>query len=386
MSLAKLARGFALATAGASALYAFSTRRRPEKTMLMADAATSRENDPASRTLIAAAITGTTAAADPPPAPKPPSRLERRFRLRADETVADGLRRAARGQLADSSDAMAGASGVGELGQAVHGTRKSIKRVRAALRLSREAIGEDAYRRENAQLRTIAGRLAGARDALVLIETLDALEQRHGDELAPQATQTLRLRLQDDHRRAITELADDGALAVTTRQALEEAHARTALWSLQTDGFAAIKPGLRRAYGRGRKRMRAAREQPSAENLHAARKRVKDLWHVAELLREAHPKRMRRLARDAHALAGVLGDHHDLSVLRDYVEAAPQLFSDMEARDTLLTAIDRRREVLQRRALKLGHRLYRRPAKRFVKGVARGWDKRVGTPPRALSR
>ena len=83
-------------------------------------------------------------------------------------------------------------------------------------------------------------------------------------------------------------------------------------------------------------------------------------------------------ARDAHALSSVIGDHHDLSVLRQYVEANPQLFSDMASRAALLTVLDRRRDKLQRRALKLGRRLYEQPPKRFAKAVERGWRKRVG--------
>ena len=332
-----------------------------------------------SRTLIAAATTATTVAGDPPPAPRPTSREERAFRLRAGETVADGIRRAAGGQLADSSEALAGVVHREELGEAIHGTRKSVKRMRAALRLSRDTIGAATYEHENAALRTIAGRLSGARDAQVLIETLRALEQRAGDELSPQTTQRLHARLEDDHTREIAAMADDGDLAVATRRALEEARARTEQWSFEKPGFGAVKPGLRRVYGRGRKGLRAACEDPTAENLHEVRKRVKDLWHASELLHAAHPKRMKRLARDLHELSGLLGDHHDLSVLRDYAEVNPQLFTDMTARATLLAVLDRRSDALQRRALKLGRQLYKRPPKRFVKDVARGWDKRVGS-------
>jgi CHAD domain-containing protein len=364
---AKAAGGFALATAAASALYAFRTGRREDKMIRMTDAATADRPSAPPPAIV------------PPPTPAPPDGKARRFRLRAGETVSDGIRRAARGQLADSADALAGATGAAELGTAVHETRKSIKRVRAALRLSRDAIGEDVYQRENAHLRETAGRLSGARDAQVLIETLDALEQRFAGDLAPRATETLRLRLEDDHRRAVSGLADDGELALTTRRALAAQDASVAGWSFRADDFTAVKPGLKRAYGRGRKRMRLARKESTAEHLHDARKRVKDLWHAAELLRAAHPKRMERLAGDAHELAGLLGDHHDLSVLRAYVQDGPQLFSDMESRDALLSAIDRRSDVLERRALKRGKRLYKRPAKRFVKDIARGWDKRVGS-------
>ncbi len=339
---------------------------------------TNSSNLPAARTMIDAAATGAAAADDPPPAPPAPDSKQRRFRLRKAEAVSDGIRRAAGGQLADSSAAFATASGRDELGEAVHGTRKSIKRARAALALSRDAIGEQTYRRESDALRAIAGPLSGARDAQVMSKTLRALEERFPDELSPQMTQRLHARLEDEWVREMGTLSDDGDLAAASAQSLGEARARTARWDFDKDGFDAVEPGLKRAYRRGRKRLRAACDEPSAENLHDTRKRVKDLEHAAELLRPAHPKRMKRLAKDAHALAGLLGDRNDLAVLRDYAESNPQLFSDMSAREALLAAIDRRAETLQRRALKRGRTLYRRSPKRFVRDIARGWDKRVG--------
>ncbi len=305
---------------------------------------------------------------------------DHRLRLHSDETVTDGIRRAAGEELADSSAALASASGRDELGASVHATRTSIKRIRAALRLARAAIGEQTYRQESDALRAVARRLSGARDAQVMIETLRALEQRFPDELAPQLTQRLHERLDDERVREIDTLDGTGDLADATRRSLEDARARSARWSFEADGFDALKPGLERLYGRGRTRLRAACEEPSADNLHETRKRVKDLWHAAQLLRAAHPKRMKRLAEDAHAVANLLGDRHDLDVLRDYAQASPQLFADMAARGTLLAAIDRRADTLQRRALAAGRKLYRRSPKRFAEDVARGWHKRVGAP------
>jgi CHAD domain-containing protein len=345
---------------------------------------TSQDTDPSARTLVGAAAAGATAAAHPPAAPKPVTGAQRKFRLRADETVPDGMRRVARGRLAESTDALAGVTTAG-LGEAVHASRKNIKRVRAALRLSRDAIGEDVYDRENTHLRMIAGQLAGARDARVLVETLTALEERFADELPRGATVALRARLQDDHERAAAAMAEEGDLAERAAQALGEVRTRTAQWSFARDDFGALKPGLRRIYRRGRKQLRAARKEASAENLHDCRKRVKDLWHATQILRPAHPKRMKRLARDAHELADLLGDHHDLSVLRDYVEVHPQLFTGAAPRDALLAVLDRRRDTLRRKALKRGRRLYKRSPKRFVGAVEHGWRKRVGAPQRSLA-
>ena len=327
------------------------------------------------RTLIGAAASGTTAAADPPPAPAPPE--PRRFRLIAGEAIPEGIRRVARSELAGAANELA-VAGDDDLGSAVHSARKGVKRVRAALRLSRDAIDERIYVRENTELRTIAGRLSAARDAQVLLETLAGLEARHAADLPPDATAELRARLNDEHRRALDALAAED-VAATTTHALSEAGARTADWTFEHDDFAALEPSLRRIYKRGRARLRTARAEPSAENLHDCRKRVKDLWHVAQLLQPAGPKRMKRLARRAHELADLLGDHHDLSVLRDYVEVHPHHFADAPTRDALLAVIDRRRGKLARRALKLGRRVYEPSPKKFTATVRRGWRGRAET-------
>jgi len=83
------------------------------------------------------------------------------------------------------------------------------------------------------------------------------------------------------------------------------------------------------------------------------------------------------LSRRAHELADLLGDHHDLSVVRAYVEVHPHHFEDAPTRDAPLAVIDRRREVLCRRALKLGRGVYKRSPKRFAAGVERGWRTRA---------
>ncbi len=334
---------------------------------------------PSSRTLIGAAAAGTIAAADPPPPPAPPDPGRRCYRLQPGETIPDGIRRAAGAQLAEAADDFAAVSAA-ELEAAVHATRKRIKRVRAALRLSRSAIGEHTYAPEKRQLQAISGQLSSARDARVLLETLTALEERCADALPERGTIELRARLRDEHERTLEALLAEG-LDQTTAQALGEAHVRTTQWTFDGDDFRTIKPELRRIYSRGRRLLREARSEPDAEHLHDCRKRAKDLWHAAQLLRAAHPKRMKRLSRRAHKLADLLGDHHDLSVLRDYVEVHPHHFEDMASRDALLLTIDRRRDALGRRALKVGRGVYKRSPKKFVNRVERGWRKRVGPQP-----
>ena len=313
-----------------------------------------------------------------------PGGPDRTYRLHADEYVPDGIRRIAGGQLLSAREDLDGASKQ-TLGDAVHETRKRLKRLRACLRLSRDALGDGTYDRENTIFRMAGRRLSAARDAEVLVETLDGLRERFAAELAPAATDALRARLHDEHERAMDGLRDDEAAIDATLAELDAARTRAAGWTLDADGFAAVRPGLGRIYRRGRKRMRAATREPTTENLHEARKRVKDLWHATQIVRPAAPKKLKRLSKRAHHLADLLGDDHDLAVLRDYVVRNPQCFGDEASMRALLAVLDRRREALQRDALTLGRRLYEPPPKRFVGRIERGWRKRAATRPRPLA-
>jgi hypothetical protein len=295
----------------------------------------------------------------------------RAYRLHDGEFVPDGVRRIARGQLDNAIEWLDGAAHGQQLGDAVHETRKGLKRLRTSLRVARPAIGDETYRRENAAFRNTGRRLSGARDARVLIETLDALTSRFGGEISPGTTARLRAELEQDHDRAEAALRDGPEVAAALEE-LKLARERTAGWTFEEHGFDALGPGVRRLYRRGRRSMRAAAKEPGGdERLHEWRKRVKDLWHASQLLR------MKRFAKRAHRLSDRLGDDHDLAVLREYVNAHPHYFEDDAQRLALSAAIDRRREQLQQDAFQLGAKVYEQPPKKFVRSIERRWRKRA---------
>jgi CHAD domain-containing protein len=307
----------------------------------------------------------------------------RAYKLARTEFVPDGMRRIARGQLDDGIEELAGQPNR-KLDEAVHETRKRLKRLRASLRLSRAAIGDGTYRRENTAFREMGRRLSGPRDAMVLIETLDGLTDRFGEELPAEAMGALRDELQQSHKRALAKLRRSKATIEAVRGELEEARTRSAAWTYDSDGFDALRPGLERIYRRGRRSMRAAAQDPSNENFHEWRKRAKDLWHAVQIVRPAAPKRMKRLAKDAHRLSDLLGDDHDLGVLRGQVLLSHAIAQE-DARQALIAAIDRRRSSLQRRAFKLGAQIYGPAPKVFGRSVERSWRKRAAKRPEPVA-
>jgi CHAD domain-containing protein len=291
---------------------------------------------------------------------------ERAYRLDKGEPVPDGMRRIARGQLDEGIEELEGQPNR-KLDEGVHETRKRLKRLRAALRLERFAVGDETYRRENAIFRDLGKRLSAPRDARVLIETLDALSQRFGDELPADRIGPLRNQLVQRHKRAVAKLRRDRATLDGVRAQLEEARVRSASRTYDSDGFDALRPGLKRIYGRGRSSMQAAADERTDEHLHEWRKRAKDLWHALQIVRPADPKRMKARAKRARRLSDLLGDDHDLAVLRERVTAADPAVIQEPERTALLSVIDRRRAELQRDALELGARVYGPRPKRFAR-------------------
>jgi CHAD domain-containing protein len=283
---------------------------------------------------------------------------ERKFRLRSEEPPAAGLRRIARGQVDLAADHLTGREG-GDSEERVHEARKAFKRLRTTARLARDGLGRDVRRRENRTWRDAGRRLAGPRDAAVKLETLDALTERYSSEVPDGAFAGLRDGLAASHEAARAELEDspdpEAVLGV-----LEAGRERVAGWTFAGDPDF-LSAGLRRIYRRGRRAYLEARKNPTTERLHEWRKRVKDLWHAAQILRPADPKRLRPLARDAHGLSDLLGDDHDLAVLRaEALRGRREYFVDSAERDALTALIDRRRAELRRAALDLGAKVYAR--------------------------
>jgi CHAD domain-containing protein len=75
------------------------------------------------------------------------------------------------------------------------------------------------------------------------------------------------------------------------------------------------------SYRRGRQAFTRARGTREMEDLHAWRKRVKDLWYHERLLASTCGPTVRGHAKDLDRLSDLLGDDHDLAVLRQ--EPAP---------------------------------------------------------------
>jgi CHAD domain-containing protein len=290
------------------------------------------------------------------------------YRLLKDEPVGPGVRRVLKAQVDDAVAQLRGEAG-NEPAEAIHEARKDMKKIRSALRLVRDAIGDDAWQRENDHYRGVARKLSAHRDAEILVESLDGLRERFGP-AARERTETLRKQLEEENRAA----HDDGTIERTMAGAAAELIAlRSSLdeLDLDGDGWKLIAPGIHRSYRRGRKRLRSVEEEASVTNLHELRKRAKDLWYQLRLIREADRPMIGALADHAHDLCDHLGDDHDLALLREEAQRRRDAFSSPADQRHLLHEIDQRRGELQFAAISLGDRIYSDKPKKFTARLAK---------------
>ncbi|HEV2982075.1 MAG TPA: CHAD domain-containing protein, partial [Solirubrobacteraceae bacterium] len=221
-------------------------------------------------------------------------RRERGFALLAGEPALVGLRRMFIGQLDLTIELLAGENGATPAAEAVHETRKALKRMRTLLRLLEDELGEQAAQREQVLLREAGRKLAGARDSEVLVATLEALMQEHPRRLEHRpGVKRLHARLLAERERATTELLGDQVTRAEVLSDLRQARAGMQAWQPEAKaGMSGLERGYRQLYARGRRRYeRAAGERGErAVAMHRWRKSVKDLRYAAEALSRLDPQ------------------------------------------------------------------------------------------------
>jgi CHAD domain-containing protein len=297
----------------------------------------------------------------------------RAYRIRRDEKAADAVRRIVAGRLDDALEQL-GERLEDHVADAIHEARKDLKKARSILRMVRHRLDDDVYLRETTRLREAGRALAVSRDAEAKVGTVEALEERFGDEL-PTGIEALRRELEAERDELVAAQADPSSeLRIAARGASDAiAATRKSIdsWSFSKAGWKLVGPGIERSYRRGRNRFRDVRRDPTPENIHEWRKRVKDLWYDLRLLRDSWPDVMSRAGDEAHELSDLLGDHHDLTVLAEDIPDR-DAFADDEV-TAIMGAIEGRQEELLEAAVPVGECLYAESPKSFGKRMHAYW-------------
>ena len=259
--------------------------------------------------------------------------------------------------------------------EAIHEARKSLKRLRALVRLVRGELGDEVYRRHNECMRDAARELAGLRDAAALREALEELLAWLGTRAPKSRFESVETWLATRHASHFDGSGDQlERLTSDVRRRLQVLDAEVDDWPRQHDGWKTLSAGLRRVFQGGRKEYAEMLWHPTDEALHCWRKRVKYLRYHHQRLQPIWPEIMDAAIDQADELGELLGKDHDLAIL---AEAAASGGRDAAPPSTI-RALNRRsgerRMELQSRCRVLGQRIYVERPKDFVRRLHGYWE------------
>jgi CHAD domain-containing protein len=293
------------------------------------------------------------------------------YRLQLAEHVSQGIKRIVREEI-DVAVRHLTAAERASRDEGIHEARKSVKKIRGALRLVQPEMGE-IYSLENALFRDIGRHLSQFRDAGAVIETFDELRKKYRDDLdgrslAPMRRSLVARKAQAEKHANIAQVLSGMA------GALSRSAARVSAWPLSKDGFPAIATGLEDTFRRGQKAMARARKHPRPENYHEWRKRVKEHWYHIRLLEDLWNHGIETYEKNLKGLEASLGDDHNLVVLQEKVLAEPAFYGTKLEMRLFVGTVDKYHRDLRGKALETGEGIYKEKPGRFTRRVRRLWD------------
>src|SRR6266568_7795791 len=189
------------------------------------------------------------------------------FRLKLREPLSGGLKRVFREQIQSALELCRHPAK--QRGVTVHEVRKHLKKLRAALRLTKNEMGKNRWASEDRCLREIGRLVSDLRDAHVRLQTLiqlrDDADQQFAriEELLSMERESFSAAFSGWQKRAIPKL--------------ERAGERLSKWPLADITWKEICGTVGKIYKRGQRGLAKTIKKPQPENFHAWRKRVKDL-------------------------------------------------------------------------------------------------------------
>ena len=285
------------------------------------------------------------------------------------EPLAANLSRIA-GELIEQALALI-AHPIGEPEENTREIRTTIKRLRALLLLIRPALTDRCYGRESGRLRNAARRVALSRDLAIARKTIIVLAKRatgKRDRAAfaqvlkgfPKRVDRL---TRTNHRKAVRRIA---AALRNSRKSItrlcRDVHERDV-----------IGQGLKEVYRAGRKRMKQAFAREDTASLHRWRTRVKNLYHLLQMLLPVWPGRLRKTVACLKRLHRKLGDDHDLAVVISVLRDAPERFGGARSIERVIRCLNDRSRQLRKASRKLGKEIFRQPPRRFIAEFENRW-------------
>ena len=291
------------------------------------------------------------------------------LRLKRDAPIAAEVRRLVLQQL-EAAISELRVVGDPASDEATHDARRRVKKIRAVIRLVQPDLDKTS-RAFDRELKDVSRMLAPVADGQGIIETLDQLAHRYRKLLPARAVRSIRAGLRERSARIDHDANNRGRIQIAAETLRgERRHVKD--WAIRGDGFQAIAPGLEESYRRARDGMILAWSKPKANHYHSWRRYVKDHWFHVRLLEDNCGNHLLSYQRRIEALDGILGEYHNLVILREVLVSDGYTSHRETAR--CLGVVSRYQRLLRRHAESIGIRIYGEKPHRYLRRVERLWQ------------
>jgi len=285
-----------------------------------------------------------------------------KYCLGKDEPACDGIVRINRALCNRARQLIAADSG--RTDSTVFALRKTLKKLRAILRIARPAIGDKSFRVPDRLLRAYGRRLGGLRDSAVLIDTLDTLLAQFVPYLDESALRPARDVLRCRHQVALEDFLQRGD---ERSPALDFGAIEHRIDRLDLHGFTRpmLLEGIRKTYRRCRVGLRKLHGEPCTRYSHDLRRRVKYAWNQLRLLRKCRSGIFKPFIAELGRLGDLLGEDSDISMLVETLQRHPEICCNRVRTEFIIALAEKRRIALLTESLRLADRLFVETPERF---------------------
>jgi CHAD domain-containing protein len=294
--------------------------------------------------------------------------------------VSEAVRRVALGELDLANFALATPP---DRHTGVHSARKCLKRLRSLLLLIRPGVPEPVFSSVFERLAAVARGLAPARDANALLDAIDKLERDEESFAASTPIRSLRGWL--EKRRDVAARNLEQSAASDAMRGLRELKPALAGLSVYPDDFSPLSRGLRQCYRSTRKSFRHAFATRSDDEFHEWRKGVQHHWRQMQLLVPCAAAELPGRADSARALSQLLGDDHDIAMLRRLVSTPTMVFGTSDDTAAFLKRCRKRHKTLRQEANLRASRLFAERSRPFAAQIETAWLAAAGRTSQALA-
>ncbi len=249
----------------------------------------------------------------------------------------------------------------------VHEVRKCIKRIRAVLRLVRDDIGMQKYRKENFFFRDINRNMSELRSINVNIETLVKLDSEESARYKALIEHFIELKEKIIYKLCL----EDDRLGNVVKM-LKRGKERTGRVLIKNKDFEILFLGLIRIFNQCLRSMILAKKEPSKVNLHEWRKKVKYLYYQFQVLEPVLPEDLVIYTPELDKLADYLGEDHDLAELEDSLLGNPLLPDESAKPESIYNLIDKVRYDKQKLLFLLAGEIFDERLKTLINNLFPG--------------